>query len=169
MRRGDAVPTGMSHRVERYTGGRDGDVAAMVLAIQNGEYGLDLTVADQPDLADIPRAYADGGFWIAIGADDAVIGSIGLLRYGARQGVLKKFFVPALHRGASGPASALYGQLIRSAREQGIEEIFLDTPSAATRSHGFYRRAGFEVIDRSGLPEGYRFPDRDSLVFRLKM
>jgi N-acetylglutamate synthase-like GNAT family acetyltransferase len=59
--------------------------------------------------------------------------------------------------------------LIRSAREQGIEEIFLDTPSAATRSHGFYRRAGFQVIDRSGLPEGYRFPDRDSLVFRLTL
>ena len=142
----------MSHRVERYTGGRDGDVAAMVLAIQNGEYGLDLTIDEQPDLADIPRAYADGGFWIAIGADDAVIGSIGLLRYGARQGVLKKFFVPALHRGASGPASALYGQLIGFAR-----------------SHGFYRRAGFEVIDRGGLAEGYRFPDRDSLVFHLKL
>jgi GNAT superfamily N-acetyltransferase len=159
----------MSHRIERYTGGRDDEITAMVLAIQNGEYGLDLTVADQPDLADITRAYADGGFWIAIGADDAVIGSIGLLRYGARQGVLKKFFVPALHRGASGPASALYGQLIGFAREQGIEEIFLDTPSAAARSHGFYRRAGFEVIDRGGLPEGYRFPDRDSLIFRLKM
>jgi ribosomal protein S18 acetylase RimI-like enzyme len=69
----------------------------------------------------------------------------------------------------SGPASALYGQLIGFAREQGIEEIFLDTPAAAARSHGFYRRAGFEVIDRGGLPEGYRFPDRDSLIFRLKM
>jgi GNAT superfamily N-acetyltransferase len=159
----------MSHQIERYTGGRDDEITAMVLAIQNGEYGLDLTVADQPDLADIPRAYAEGGFWIAIGADDVVIGSIGLLRYGARQGVLKKFFVPALHRGASGPASALYGRLIQFARDQGIEEIFLDTPAAAARSHGFYRRAGFEVIDRGGLPEGYRFPDRDSLIFRLKM
>jgi len=117
----------MSHRIERYTGGRDDEITAMVLAIQNGEYGLDLTVADQPDLADIPRAYAEGGFWVAIGADDVVIGSIGLLRYGARQGVLKKFFVAAPYR------------------------------------------AGFEVIDRGGLPEGYRFPDRDSLIFRLKM
>jgi len=159
----------MSHRIERYTGGRDDEITAMVLAIQNGEYGLDLTIDEQPDLADIPRAYAEGGFWVAIGADDAVIGSIGLLRCGARQGVLKKFFVPALHRGASGPASALYGRLIQFARDQGIEEIFLDTPAAATRSHGFYRRAGFEVIDRGGLPEGYRFPDRDSLIFRLKM
>jgi GNAT superfamily N-acetyltransferase len=159
----------MTHRVERYTGARDGEIAAMVLAIQNGEYGLDLTIDEQPDLADIPRAYADGGFWIATCADDAVIGSIGLLRYGSRQAVLKKFFVAARHRGPNGPASELYGQLIRLAREQGITEIFLDTPSAATRSHGFYRRAGFEVIDRGGLPEGYRFPDRDSLVFRLKL
>jgi GNAT superfamily N-acetyltransferase len=159
----------MTHRVERYTGGRDGAIAAMVLAIQNGEYGLDLTIDEQPDLADIPRAYSDGGFWIAIGADDAVIGSIGLLRYGARQGVLKKFFVAAPYRGSSGPASALYGKLIGFSREHGITEIFLDTPAAAARSHGFYRRAGFKVIDRGGLPEGYRFPDRDSLIFRLKM
>jgi GNAT superfamily N-acetyltransferase len=159
----------MTHRVERYTGGRDGAIAAMVLAIQNGEYGLDLTIDEQPDLADIPRAYSDGGFWIAIGADDAVIGSIGLLRYGARQGVLKKFFVAAPYRGASGPASALYGKLIGFSREHGITEIFLDTPAAAARSHGFYRRAGFKVIDRGGLPEGYRFRDRDSLIFRLKM
>lgn len=159
----------MTHRVERYTGGRDGEIAAMVLAIQNGEYGLELTTEEQPDLADIPRAYADGGFWIATGADDAVIGSIGLLRYGSRQAVLKKFFVAAPYRGPNGPASALYGRLIQFARDQGIEEIFLDTPSAATRSHGFYRRAGFDVVDRGGLPEGYRFPDRDSLVFRLKL
>jgi GNAT superfamily N-acetyltransferase len=159
----------MTHRVERYTGGRDGAIAAMVLAIQNGEYGLDLTIDEQPDLADIPRAYSDGGFWIAIGADDAVIGSIGLLRYGARQGVLKKFFVAAPYRGSSGPASALYGKLIGFSREHGITEIFLDTPAAAARSHGFYRRAGFKVIDRGGLPEGYRFRDRDSLIFRLKM
>ncbi|NBU25526.1 MAG: GNAT family N-acetyltransferase [Gammaproteobacteria bacterium] len=159
----------MTHRVERYTGGRDGEIAAMVLAIQNGEYGLALTIEEQPDLADIPRAYADGGFWIATGADDAVIGSIGLLRYGSCQAVLKKFFVAAPYRGPNGPASALYGQLVRFAHEQGITEIFLDTPSAATRSHGFYRRAGFEVIDRGGLPEGYRFPDRDSLIFRLKI
>jgi hypothetical protein len=125
----------MSHRVERYTGGRDGDVAAMVLAIQNGEYGLDLTVADQPDLADIPRAYSDGGFWIAIGADDAVIGSIGLLRYGARQGVLKKFFVAAPYRGSSGPASALYGKLIgastASRRSSSIHRLRRRAPTAS--------------------------------------
>jgi len=43
----------------------------------------------------------------------------------------------------------------------------LDTPSAATRSHGFYRSVGFVQIERSELPMRYDFPERDTLFFAL--
>jgi N-acetylglutamate synthase-like GNAT family acetyltransferase len=130
---------------------------------------LGLTIADQPDLEDIIKAYSDGGFWTALGDSDAVIGTIGLLRYGGAQAALKKFFIPAAHRGPEGPARALFEHLMAFARDQGIEEIFLDTPAAATRSHGFYRKAGFAEVDRTELPTSYKFPDRGSLIFRLKL
>jgi N-acetylglutamate synthase-like GNAT family acetyltransferase len=159
----------MNYRIERYRGGRDEHVAAMVLAIQNDEQGLHLTTADQPDLENITEAYGEGGFWIALDDNDAVNGTIGLLRYGDTQAALKKFFIPAAHRGPAGPAKALFEHLMAFAREQGIEELFLDTPAAATRSHGFYRKAGFEEIDRATLPAGYKFPDRGSVIFRLKL
>ena len=159
----------MTYRIDHYQGGRDSDVAAMVLKIQNDEQSLDLTMADQPDLEDIAKAYGNGGgFWTAI-ADGEVVGTIGLLRYGPRQAALKKFFIPAEHRGPDGPSKALFEHLMTFAREEGIEEIFLDTPAAATRSHGFYRKAGFEVIDRDALPAGYKFPDRGSVIFQLTL
>lgn len=158
----------MAYEVTRYEGGRDAEIAEMVLRIQNDEQGLELSLADQPDLENIANAYGEGGFWTAV-HEGRIVGTIGLLRYGPRQGALKKMFVAKEHRGPNGPAQALFERLLAHAQEQGIAEIFLDTPAAATRSHAFYRRVGFEPASRSDLPASYRFPDRDSLVFRLRL
>lgn len=155
------------YTISDYHGGRDPEVAALVLAIQNGEAGIDLPIEEQPDLLNIAAAYREGGFWIAE-ADNAVVGTIGALRYG-NSGILKKFFVRSDFRGASGPASALYAKVIDWTHAQGLAALYLDTPSVATRSHAFYRKAGFELVDRLALPDGYGFPDRDSLIFRLTL
>lgn len=151
--------------ISDYHGGRDPEIAALVLAIQNGEAGIDLPIEEQPDLLDIAAAYREGGFWVAE-ADNAVVGTIGVLRYGD-SGILKKFFVRSDFRGASGPASALYAKVVDWACGHGVGTLYLDTPLVATRSHAFYRKAGFELVERSALPDGYGFPDRDSLIFRL--
>jgi hypothetical protein len=47
--------------------------------------------------------------------------------------------------------------------------FYLDAPSLATRAHAFYARRGFRIVDRSELPIGYDFPDRDSVIFKLDM
>lgn len=158
----------MTYEVFRYEGGRDSDIANMVLTIQNDEQGLGLTVADQPDLEDISAAYDKGGFWVAA-SEGKIVGTIGLLRYGPHQAALKKMFVAREHRGPDGPAQALFDSLLGFARAEGISELLLDTPAAATRSHSFYRRMGFQEADRLDLPPGYKFPDRDSLIFRLRI
>ena len=44
-----------------------------------------------------------------------------------------------------------------------------DTPSVATRSHAYYRKAGFRQITAAELPVPYRYPDRDSLLFLLAL
>ena len=153
--------------IERYLGGRDEEIAALILGIQNGEAGLDLTVADQPDLTDIVEAYAQGGFWVALDGD-VIVGTIGLLVYGA-VGVLKKFFVAARFRGRPGPATSLFEALLERAHSLGLTEIVLDTPRVATRSHGFYARAGFRPVTVEDLPNGYAYPDRDSLLLKLRL
>ncbi len=157
----------MAFEVYEYRGGRDADVAGLILSIQNGEAALDLTVDEQPDLIDIPASYAKGGFWVAVD-DDRVVGSIGLLDLDGR-GVLKKFFVAAPYRGREGPAQALFDALLRRAHELGLSDVVLDTPSVATRSHAFYLRAGFRPITQAELPEGYAYPDRNSRLFQLAL
>lgn len=157
----------MRYDILRYSGGRDEEVAELILSIQNQEAGLALSLADQPDLLDIASSYRNGGFWIALYAG-RVVGTLGLLDH-AKCGILKKFFVAKDHRGPNGPARLLFKQLLRAAAACGHREIFLDTPSVATRSHAFYRRAGFELGVRADLPPGYEFPDRDSLIFRLRL
>ncbi len=146
--------------------------ADLVLHIQNVEAGLAITLDDQPDLADIDRHYSRAGsrFWVALDAHERVVGTIGLLGQAPGIAVLKKFFVATDWRGAGRQcASQLYTALIAFAREQGTREILLDTPARAVRSHAFYRRHGFEPIAREDLPIRYDYPDRDSLLFRLRL
>lgn len=157
----------MGFNVREYQGGRDADIATLILSIQNGEAGLDLTIEEQPDLIDISSSYASGGFWIAID-DDRIIGTIGLLDLAGR-GVLKKFFVAASYRGSEGPACLLFEALLRRADELGLSDIVLDTPSIASRSHAFYTRSGFRPITQAELPEGYAYPDRSSHLFQLSL
>lgn len=109
-----------------------------------------------------------GTFFVAEEPAGRIVGSIGLLRLRDDLGVMKKFFVAAGHRGREhGVARALYDRFIAFAQREGIRQIVLDTPSAATRSHGFYRSVGFVQIERSELPMRYDFPERDTLFFSL--
>jgi RimJ/RimL family protein N-acetyltransferase len=148
-----------------YQGGRNADVAALILAIQRNDVGLHVPVEEQPELLDIGYAYREGGFWLAE-AGGEIVGTVGMMRYGP-SGILKKLFVREDYRGPAGASHALHDKAVAWAVTNGLDAIFLDTPSVATRSHAFYQRKGYRVVDRSELPEGYDFPDRDSLIFKL--
>ena len=155
------------YEIVEYDGSRDPEVAALILSVQRDDVGLFVPIEEQPELLDLGTAYRDGGFWVAV-AGREIVGTIGMMRYGA-SGVLKKLFVRQDFRGPGGAAQGLYGKAIDWATARGLAAIFLDTPSVATRSHAFYRRRGFRIVDRAELPEGYDFPDRDSLIFRLDL
>lgn len=139
-------------------------VCDLVLSVQNDEYGIGLPLEEQLDLVDIQGTFAGGGgFWVAL-EGGRVVGCIGLLRKAEDGGVLKKFFVDARMRG-TGTGLALYRRLEDFCRAEGVRTVVLDTPSVATRSHCFYRKAGFVETTRGDLPFPYEYPDRDSLLF----
>jgi hypothetical protein len=52
-------------------------VVSLILPIQQREFGIPVTLRDQPDLLDIPNFYQNGvgNFWVAVG-DDKVVGSL---------------------------------------------------------------------------------------------
>ena len=144
-------------------------IIRLILSIQNDEAKIHLSLAEQPDLKDIPACYEkDGGeFWIAT-ENDKLIGTIALMNFGSGNAVLKKFFVKKEYRN-KGLGQQLYRTLLRYAEEHQFHTLLLDTPSVAKASHKFYEKAGFIKINREQLPFPYEYPDRDSVVYLLRL
>jgi hypothetical protein len=61
-------------------------VLDVILPIQQREFGIPITEADQPDLTDIPEFYQSGagGFWVAR-SNGEVVGTVGLKDIGSGQ------------------------------------------------------------------------------------
>ncbi|SDG17901.1 GNAT family N-acetyltransferase [Epilithonimonas hungarica] len=136
-----------------------------VLNIQNVEFLLGFTEAEQPDLGDLEKFYSNGGFWVAK-TDNEIIGTIGLQRLNDSNGILRKMFVKKEYRGkAFGISQQLFDTLIDFAKANEIKNIWLDTPGIATASHKFYERNGFRPADKTNLPQGYVYPDRNSKIY----
>ena len=70
-------------------------VPELILDIEQNELGVPITLADQPDLLDIPNFYQSnrGNFWLAINGENEVVGTIALIDTGFAFGVLRKMFV----------------------------------------------------------------------------
>lgn len=144
-------------------------VRDFVLAIQNTEFNLGFTEEEQPDLLDTAHFYREGGFWLAKDTDK-LVGTIGLQKLDANNGVLRKMFVLREYRGAKpSVAQFLFDTLVENAQGLGFKTIYLDTPAIAVASHKFYERNGFGQIDREAAPPNYSFPDRNSKVYRRSL
>jgi GNAT superfamily N-acetyltransferase len=94
-------------------------VLNVILPIQQREFGISITEADQPDLTNIPGFYQarTGGFWVAR-SNDEVVGTVGLKDIGLRQAALRKMFVAAPFRGREfGVAGRLLDALLARARK----------------------------------------------------
>jgi N-acetylglutamate synthase-like GNAT family acetyltransferase len=148
----------------------DSQVAAFVLGIQNGEFNLGFAPHEQPDLLSLSEFYTAVGFWVAK-VDGELVGTIGLQRLDEETAILRKLFVKRELRGATPKvAQHLFDRLLTTARQLRFRTIYLDTPAIASASHRFYERNGFvEVMDKLTLLTTYRYPDRDSRVYRLKL
>jgi len=132
-------------------------VVGLILPIQCEEFGVDITIDDQPDLRAIPVFYqtGSGDFWVAK-MDGNIIGTIGLKDIGSSQAALRKMFVAAPFRGrAFGVAALLLQRLLGAARERGIHEIFLGTTDKFLAAHRFYEKNGFVQIAKTALPPAF--------------
>jgi GNAT superfamily N-acetyltransferase len=145
---------------------RDG-VVALVLDVQRNELGVPITLADQPDLADVPAFYGirRGGFWIARDGAE-VVGTLGLLDNGGAI-ALRKMFVHRAYRGKErGVARRLLEALLLHARERGVDRIYLGTRPEMRAAHRFYEKHGFARIDEADLPPSFPRMPLDSLFYR---
>ena len=141
------------------------DVLAFIVAIQRGEFGIDITREDQPDLADVAGAYQAGGgeFWVAR-AGGEVAGTIAAIRIAEDAVALRKMFVDAEHRG-DGLAARLMETLVAWARREGVRTLYLGTTAVMSAAHRFYAKHGFARIDPAELPPSFPLMSVDSRFF----
>ena len=132
---------------------RDG-IPALILPIQQVEFGIAITLDDQPDLMMIDHHYQTGagGFWVAE-RDGEIVGTIGLKDIANRNGALRKMFVAAHARGRDHRvAVGLLETLMQHARHAGMQHVYLGTAREFRAAHRFYRKNGFREISRMALP-----------------
>lgn len=143
-------------------------VIEVILPIQQQEFGVAVTLQDQPDLLDIAGFYrrGAGNFWVALDGA-AVVGTIALLDIGNGQAALRKMFVRAAWRGRErGVAQRLLGTLLDWGRGQGLREIFLGTTAQFLAAHRFYEKNGFAVTAKEKLPPAFPVMAVDTKFYR---
>jgi N-acetylglutamate synthase-like GNAT family acetyltransferase len=156
-------------RISAWTPSDRDEVGAFILGIQKDEFGLPITLADQPDLLDVPGfylrgAHGPGGFWVAREAGGAVVGTIALLNIASGQAALRKMFAAPTARG-TGLAAALLNELLAFCRASAIAEVFLGTTDRYLAAHRFYAKHGFTRIEKAQLPPSFPVMAVDTVFF----
>ena len=146
-------------------------VIDLILHIQTEEFGIPITLQDQPDLNEIPSFYrvGNGNFWIARNMDK-IIGTIALLDIGNQKGALRKMFVTREYRGKEhGIAQGLLDHLVDWAKQKGMHEILLGTTEKFVAAQRFYEKNGFREIPKRDLPKEFPVMDVDVKFYSLSL
>lgn len=157
-------------RIRRFEAVDQQGVIDVILPIQREEFGIAISVADQPDLQAIPDFYqvGNGDFWVAT-KQGQIIGTIGLKDIGAQQVALRKMFVAAPFRGREfGVAAQLLSALLEEAWQRGVKDIYLGTTDKFLAAHRFYEKHGFVEVAKEELPESFPVMKVDSKFYVLR-
>jgi GNAT superfamily N-acetyltransferase len=166
----------MSATVRPYNPDQDCDaVPSLILTIQNDEFGIPITLADQPDLLDVPGTYLQGKGCFLVAEIPGVpspsghlAGTVALIDCGEGLAALRKMFVAKNHRGkAKGVSRALLDAAIGHARKNGFSEILLGTVAVLEAARAFYAREGFTPVEPDDLPPHFPRMAVDTHFFRL--
>ncbi|MDK1384597.1 GNAT family N-acetyltransferase [Sinorhizobium sp. 8-89] len=143
--------------IRRFAAADEEGVIDVILPIQREEFGIAITIDDQPDLRSIADFYqsGNGDFWVAT-IGDRVVGTLGLKDIGGSQAALRKMFVAPDFRGRGhGVAARLLERLLAHAEHRRIAAVFLGTTDKFLAAHRFYEKNGFAEISKDDLPIGF--------------
>lgn len=146
-------------------------VARLVLSIQRDEFGMAITLADQPDLLDIAGFYqrGSGQFWVALDGNE-VVGTVGLLDIGGQACALRKMFVAPGHRGRQHRAAQhLLDGLVEWATAQEQRQLYLGTTEQFQAAHRFYEKNGFAEIGKAALPLSFPVMAVDTKFYQKRL
>jgi GNAT superfamily N-acetyltransferase len=157
--------------VEVYSELYQREVGELIVSIQHDEFGVPISLDDQPDLKTIPSFYqkGNGNFWIAV-YQDKVVGTIALVDIGNAQVALRKMFVHKAFRGKSFLAGQLLFDMANTWMEShGVKEVFLGTIDLFEAAIKFYMKNGFRQITALQLPESFPRMGLDTMFFAKRI
>lgn len=157
--------------IEVYRKEYEQQVIDLILNIQQNEFGVPVTIADQPDLLNIENFYCrgKGNFWIAT-ENKKLIGSIALIDIANRQSALRKMFVHAAYRGKDKrTGQQLLDHVIDWCKQKDIHEIYLGTFDKLVAAQRFYVKNGFVAIEKQSLPASFPLMQVDNMFFKLEV
>ncbi len=158
-------------RIEIFTEAHKEEVIKLILGIQVAEFGIPITLEQQPDLNRVQEFYQTnkGNFWVAK-IQDEIIGTIALLDIGNNKAALRKMFVNKNYRGQEyAVGQKLLNVLIDWAKQKGTKEIFLGTTEKFIRAQHFYEKNGFIEIDKRELPKTFPVMEVDIKFYRFSV
>jgi len=146
-------------------------IVDLIIPIQQIEFGVPITLEDQPDLMDIESNYhaTGGNFWAAF-QDGKVVGTIALISIGDENGVIRKMFVSKDFRGKEfGIAQNLLNGLITYSKARGITDLYLGTVDILKAAIRFYERNGFVALEKQDLPATFPIMSADNVFYHLEI
>ena len=146
-------------------------IVDLIIPIQQIEFGVPITLEDQPDLMDIESNYhaTGGNFWAAF-QDGKVVGTIALISIGDENGVIRKMFVSKDFRGKEfGIAQNLLNGLITYSKARGITDLYLGTVDILKAAIRFYERNGFVALEKQDLPSAFPIMSADNVFYHLEI
>ncbi|SEI51019.1 N-acetylglutamate synthase, GNAT family [Dyadobacter koreensis] len=146
-------------------------IVDLIIPIQQIEFGVPITLEDQPDLMDIENNYqaTGGNFWAAL-QDGKVVGTIALISIGDGKGVIRKMFVSKDFRGKEfGIAQKLLIGLIDFCKKNGITDLYLGTVDILKAAIRFYEKNGFLSLEKKDLPSSFPIMSADNVFYHLEI
>lgn len=147
------------------------EVVNLILPIQQQEFGVNVTIDDQPDIQDIEQFYTQqGGLFLGMFEEGRLIGTIAYLNIGHHTAALRKMFVKNEFRGKELKVAAqLLQALEREAKRSDIRFIYLGTVNAMLAAHRFYEKNGFKRIEKSTLPPYFPLMEVDNVFYKKEL
>jgi N-acetylglutamate synthase-like GNAT family acetyltransferase len=147
-------------------------VIDLILGIQQGEFGIPISIEDQPDLLSINLFYQvnQGNFWCAVTPTGRVVGTISLIDIGGEFGTIRKMFVHADYRGRElAIATTLLRVLEAHATAVNMKTLYLGTLDILTAAQRFYVKNNYTPIAADDLPEAFPRMRLDNRFFSKKL
>ncbi len=158
-------------QIEKYRREHEKAVIDLILHIQQNEFGVPVTIEDQPDLLDVENFYCRGmgNFWVAT-ENSRLIGTIALIDIGNKQSALRKMFVHKDYRGKEkGVGQQLLNYLTGWCKQKGIDEVYLGTSCKLQAAQRFYLKNGFVEVEKQSLPVNFPLMQVDNMFFALHL